>query len=221
MLGGSKIGGCPDLPEGFSWPNEDDDEDEPLAFLCQINLAELHPHDLNSSLPAVGMMWFFTIADGDRAYGYEIDDDTTAVFFNANPGPLTPHEIPEILTEDDEFEIPENRVVFGPSLLLSETNEEGRLGSKRFDYDIEKCLENAIVACGGRTGVLRLLGNAHFFREENSEFDPEKEELLLEVDGYTVASGAFGEGSFNWTIQKTELKNANLEAAFLTFEPGT
>jgi uncharacterized protein YwqG len=53
LIGASKIGGWPDLPSGFSWPSAND---EPLAFVAQINLSEL---PLPSLLPRDGLLSFF------------------------------------------------------------------------------------------------------------------------------------------------------------------
>jgi hypothetical protein len=222
QIGESKIGGCPDLPESFPWPCEEDEEDMPLAFLCQINLAEVHEHDLHTRLPQKGMLWFFSIADGDRAYSYEIDCDTTRVHFEANPGELSSRDIPDELADEEGSEIEERKLVFGPSVMLEEVNEDGNLESKRFDGGIESVIRETVRSLGGRSGVVRLLGHAHFFREENQgDFDPEKDEVLAEVDGYGVASHAFGEGSFTWSITKHELSQGKLDSAFLVFEPGT
>src|SRR5436305_11551656 len=68
-LGGSRIGGLSDLPEGAQWPAypgpaKPDAEweaikGEPLAFLLQVNLAEVARFDVAGHLPATGMLHFF------------------------------------------------------------------------------------------------------------------------------------------------------------------
>ena len=75
-LGGSKVGGLPHVDGTFSWPTEDD-SDDPLALVCQINLAEAGL--ATSLLPKQGMLYLFSIYDSDRAYGYEIDETTSRV----------------------------------------------------------------------------------------------------------------------------------------------
>src|SRR6186713_1234987 len=50
-LGASRFGGAPDVPADFDWPGAG----EPLAFVAQINLAELPA----SELPSVGWLVFF------------------------------------------------------------------------------------------------------------------------------------------------------------------
>jgi hypothetical protein len=68
-LGGCRIGGLPDLPEGVRWPrlsaarksdhSRPQREDEPLWFLMQVNLTEVAPADAANLLPTAGMLYFF------------------------------------------------------------------------------------------------------------------------------------------------------------------
>jgi len=57
IAGFSRIGGLPDLPEFYAWPV--DDEGKPLAFLCQVALAELPEVALNLGYPETGALFFF------------------------------------------------------------------------------------------------------------------------------------------------------------------
>jgi len=221
-VGGSKIGGLPDVPSDFSWPCEKDDGANPLALVCQINLAEAGPHSAGR-LPQVGMLYLFSIYDSNRAYGYEIDVSTTKLIYLRNPeqASLLRTQAPDALTSEGVFE--EARVSFGPSLICEEIDEEsGRPDSMRFDHAIEKALSKAIRDCGGRSGELRMLGNAHFFREEVAEdYDPKNECQLFAISGYTVAKHAFGEGEFTVTITNDALAKGALDKSWLVFEPGT
>lgn len=68
-LGGSRIGGLPDFPEGVQWPVYlgppkpdaawEAFKGEPLAFLLQVNLTEVAPFDVVGQLPTSGMLYFF------------------------------------------------------------------------------------------------------------------------------------------------------------------
>lgn len=49
----SRIGGTPDLPDGFQCPQWND---APLAFLAQIDLAEIGQHDVLPDLPKHGLL---------------------------------------------------------------------------------------------------------------------------------------------------------------------
>ncbi len=52
----SRICGTPDLPEGFKWPHWND---APLAFLAQIDLAEIGQQNVLHGLPARGLLHLF------------------------------------------------------------------------------------------------------------------------------------------------------------------
>lgn len=56
VVGESRFGGAPDVPAAWQWPADEDGEK--LAFLLQINLAELPAFDENP-LPARGLLSFF------------------------------------------------------------------------------------------------------------------------------------------------------------------
>jgi hypothetical protein len=55
-VGMSRIGGLPDLPVGIEWPCW---RDKSLAFLAQINLAELASFACCQVLPKTGLLYFF------------------------------------------------------------------------------------------------------------------------------------------------------------------
>jgi uncharacterized protein YwqG len=59
-LGTSKLGGLPDLPPHLQWPTW---KGTPLAFIAQINLAEVHAFDSEEMLPASGILYFFYDAE--------------------------------------------------------------------------------------------------------------------------------------------------------------
>ena len=220
-LGASKTGGLPHVPAGFVWPTEEG-TDEPLALVCQINLAEAAAA-APGRLPSTGMLYLFSIADGDRAYGYEIDDETTALVYEPAPGPLAVAEAPAELAALDAV-LPEWALRVGPSFGCQEPQPaDGRPQSQRFDYDVEQAIERAIEAAGGvADGVGRMLGDAHLFREEMAEFyDPARQVLLLSLDGYSLAREAFGEGQFHVLVDRDALAAGDLAKAEILFEPGT
>jgi uncharacterized protein YwqG len=65
-LGQSRIGGTPDLPGDFEWPTY---RGKPLAFVAQLDLAEIRRVLPDGPLPPDGSLWFFFDADQDAA-GY-------------------------------------------------------------------------------------------------------------------------------------------------------
>src|SRR5690349_170759 len=76
-VGGCRIGGAPDLPQGTEWPRLSADarrlaepgapSGEPLSFLLQVNLAETAFADREQLLPKSGMLYFFFHLDEDGA----------------------------------------------------------------------------------------------------------------------------------------------------------
>ncbi len=55
-LGGTRLGGEPDLPDGSRWPA---DRLGPLPFLGQVRLGDVEPFDREGLLPRTGLLSFF------------------------------------------------------------------------------------------------------------------------------------------------------------------
>jgi len=199
--GQSKVGGKPDVPAGFEWPTEEDDEDAPLQFFAQINLAEVHPHDFEKKLPAEGMLWFFSIADGDRAGGGEIDASTTKVIYAAKPGTLKAHDIPESLAENEDAEIEEHVLELGPCIGLDAFSDAG----------ITEVIDEQVRALGGKNGPLFMLNVR----------DDEDGIMLADFDCYKIAPNAFGEGILGFVLTEKDLKKRALDQADTLFDGGT
>lgn len=68
--GASRFWGNPDLPRGVGYPMyvDEDGDEYPYFFICQINLEEVAPFDTEHRLPASGLLSFF--AKIDRYMGY-------------------------------------------------------------------------------------------------------------------------------------------------------
>ena len=69
-IGASRIGGVPDVPPDFKWPER---KEVPQSFIAQIYLDEVHPYDTNGALPSSGMLWFFYDAK-QETYGADPAD---------------------------------------------------------------------------------------------------------------------------------------------------
>lgn len=103
--GSSRIGGLPSLPDDVTWPHW---KGEPLAFLCQLNLAEI-PQDCNrQGLPASGMLYFFYCQE-QETWGFDPKDEGSwQVIYSATPS-ATPRAAPRGL----KVTYPEKVVSFG------------------------------------------------------------------------------------------------------------
>lgn len=74
LKGKSKFWGFPDMPSHIDYPYKDED---PLCFLCQINLEELHLKTNNhytKQLPNKGMLYFFAQIDYFLGWTDEMDN---------------------------------------------------------------------------------------------------------------------------------------------------
>lgn len=94
-LGASKIGGHPDVPDGFAWPTRHIEMPEPsaeflahspneprlpagdavpLEFIAQVNLADVAPFDAEGVLPSEGHLLFFL---ADQVYRADVEPGLT------------------------------------------------------------------------------------------------------------------------------------------------
>jgi uncharacterized protein (TIGR02996 family) len=127
-VGASKIGGSPDLPNGYAWPkgkeckaiyNDDTTGVEQLAgFLAQVNLAEVAHTQATRDLPKAGMLSFFSFQDGENDNPDVIG--AKAVYF-PDPAALIRTKPPEKLTEGNT-EVAAQRLTFEETLDLPEVN---------------------------------------------------------------------------------------------------
>ncbi|WP_161601452.1 YwqG family protein [Paenibacillus luteus] len=72
-IGKSKIGGSPDTPTGFTWP---DWEGHPMSFIAQINLEEFPISSIDQNYPTTGILHFFYPCDDDVLFSHEFLYDT-------------------------------------------------------------------------------------------------------------------------------------------------
>lgn len=87
----SRIGGAPDLPEGFQWPQW---KNAPLAFLAQIELAEISQQSVLPDLPNHGLLHFFYDQE-QSTWGFSPGDrGSWRVFYSADGAPFRRTEPP-------------------------------------------------------------------------------------------------------------------------------
>ena len=88
----SHLGGKPDLPAGFQWP---DHVGRPLDFLIQVNCAEIAGFEPQSWLPKAGLLSFFYDLE-EQPWGSDPEDLTgfRVVYFK-NISELDSHELPD------------------------------------------------------------------------------------------------------------------------------
>jgi uncharacterized protein YwqG len=99
-IGGSKIGGYPDLPFGFSYPKW---KNVPLAFLAQINLAEISGFNASSDLPSSGFLSFFYNA-AQETWGFDPKDKGSwQVYYFADLNAIQRIEFPNDLPDEGSY----------------------------------------------------------------------------------------------------------------------
>jgi uncharacterized protein YwqG len=106
-VGTSKCGGRPDMPEGTEWPTHAGD---PLTFLAQFNLADLHTSPVARDLPATGLLALFCLYD----YGEEFADGNWRLLYFPDASELIRHEQHPNMPDD----------YVAPSVRLSFTEEQ-------------------------------------------------------------------------------------------------
>ncbi|AUZ04225.1 hypothetical protein ADP71_04280 [Vitreoscilla sp. C1] len=100
-VGGSKIGGMPDLPDSIAWPHA---YEQPLAFVAQINLSEVTEWDLDEKLPTSGWLYFFYDALNEHWGNVPEDYWHFAVrYFDGDISQLKPAVPPEKLASENQF----------------------------------------------------------------------------------------------------------------------
>jgi len=100
-MGESKIGGMPHLPKDFVWPQFNG---KPLAFLAQINLAEITKYDKARLLPARGILYFFH-EGGEEVWGFDPKDKGgfCVKYHAGSPDDLAATEFPQTLDDYSRF----------------------------------------------------------------------------------------------------------------------
>jgi hypothetical protein len=88
-VGGTKIGGSPDMPDSLEWPvwNE-----HPLRFLGQINLTEIAPFQLG--LPTEGLLLFLFCFDSELLETRP-QNNGAGVVYHVSAENLTPRKSPK------------------------------------------------------------------------------------------------------------------------------
>lgn len=130
----SFFGGKPFLPADFQWPRYTLDDDLPLAFLGQLNLADVAPFDTEGLLPRQGILSFFYELDTMEWGSSPELRDCFRVFYFSEPVLLVPAVFPQDL--DEAYQLPRAPVSFTSRKSLPSWEEYADLVPEPLDPQV-------------------------------------------------------------------------------------
>ena len=151
-IGGSRLGGEPDLPADTEWPQG---HDGPLSFVAQVNLGDVMSLVLDEGLPSSGLLSFFydTVS---MPWGFDPKDrGSWAVIHSAADDELVRQPPPDALTSEGRYKAMALDAVRELSFPAAESHDVRELGIA--GPDLWETY-SSVLGPGDET-VNRLLGN--------------------------------------------------------------
>jgi uncharacterized protein YwqG len=125
-IGASRIGGVPDMPPDFKWPERNK---IPQSFIAQIYLDDVHQYDTQGMLPTHGMLWFFYDAKQETYGADPADRGGWSVIFSDDYSGLQRIAAPANLPAESQFKA--CTVSFASEVTLS---QNPKLEIPHFDW---------------------------------------------------------------------------------------
>jgi hypothetical protein len=209
-VGASRVGGAPDLPRHIEWPRH---HDRPLAFLAQLDLAEISTQTGWLPLPRTGYLWCFAdYEEWDFA-----EPGSAVVLYRAENPRIEPRPLPADVPDTARFtscavsleyfdDLPDLENV--PRLKDALGNDAGR---------IESYIELTEYLCTGAHAESphKLLGHANTIQGPmEAECTPPANDwrLLLQVDSDGNAGMMWGDaGRLYFWIRDEDLRLARFD----------
>jgi uncharacterized protein YwqG len=236
-LGESKIGGCPHLPPDFVWPKF---ENNPLAFLAQLNLADVARYDFSKQLPESGMLYFFH-EGGIDVWGFDPKDRDgfRVIHYDGDISKLKITPLPNLKSKHEYLAFKPCRLTFenaksypyGEYLEMLNPTPSGDNKSffdEGFD-DIVEEYSNETSPHHMLFGYPNLIQNEIFleaqFASNGFDYDDPRAEdlkkgvsdwtLLFQIDTDENAEMMWGDcGMIYFVIKKDDLKRRNFDAVW-------
>lgn len=212
-LGKSKFGGCPDVPNSFQWPMDDDGR--PLSLLLQLNCSDLAPYDKEHILPTMGHLYFFyELSNQDWK---ETDDNVRVVYSEAENSELHRMPYPDKLEEDYRLkEVPllfsskKSYPTYDDYINLPSINHDNMEPVEEYDVALEKLQPET----DGGDVVGTMLGYADII--QNGIVDNLDDNVLLlqifSIESEKVDELMFGDcGTLYFYISRKDLKNKRFD----------
>lgn len=207
IVGQSKIGGLPDLPDGLAWPNTDG---ESLTFVAQFRLSEINPFDESGLLPPAGMLYFFYDTDPYRGHHKVIYHplEVTQLVRQSFPVGLPKDKRYRVcaVTFHNEYSLPNYESIFFPLDSSTETYWEDQ--EQYFDllHQITPTLRHQLL---GHAAALQMgLENDETEKllfQVNEDFNAQLAWPAAGMIYYWIAESALSSGNFDdtWAILQT------------------
>jgi uncharacterized protein YwqG len=240
--GTSRVGGYPDLPENFKWPNTKDGI--PMTFIAQLNLNEISTCDENNLLPRRGILYFFI---GRLEHAYDIEHKVIFIEEEENLKLEKTKDITVLEKENKEIfkafkisgtsypQLPNYAYVNCDEVEDTETYFEleehllfmfKRYIGKIYGYPAEQHNDSELEA------ALKIIANCNYnhSRKEiknladslDGNIEKANEEvrdmvMLLEIDSdASVGFQWWNSGTIHFFIRKEDLKNRNFNRTYLS-----
>jgi len=240
--GRSRIGGEPDLPEGFDWPAVND---RPMSFLAQINCAEVIVTGAAGQLPVVGRLCFF-YDSGQGARGSEPADRASwAVQYFPADTPLRPARFPDDLPDEARFDFHEASFQDDVTLPPWDSTEMAALDLPGETLDaylevqaafpcrsrptVSRMLGHPDCLQGGRIGLqCQLASNGINLSDPSGYQDPRAEALAAGASDWTLLLQLDSVGEMTWgdagrlyfCIRRQDLADRRFENAWMIRQSG-
>lgn len=204
-VGDSRLGGDPDLASGTPWPQVDG---RPLAFVAQLDLAELTPLGCAPPLPADGLLSLFVLP-ADIGFA-----NTFALRYAPAATQLAPAQSPAELADGDRFAALSLRPARELSLPPPTASAVQRLGLS----DTEAAAYTEIVTHADQP-LHRVLGHPALIQTSDPRDDDAELTLLLQVDTEDTNDMYWGDcGRLYVWIAADDLAAQRFEHATMLFD---
>jgi uncharacterized protein YwqG len=239
-IGRTKIGGCPDLPDGLEWPVFNDKH---LAFIAQINLAEVSEYDIEKSLPGAGILYFFYDAD-QETWGYDPEDlgGWKVIYYDGDRSLLKRIRFPEDIPEGSRYQackvdlmnepsLPAWESMYIEELNLSEAESDAYLDlfeSENEGLIIHKILGHPNQVQGDMQLECQLVSNGLYCGDSSGYHDPRRKELeksvgdwrlLLQIDSDEETGIMWGDtGRIYYWIREEDLRNKRFDKVWMVLQ---
>ncbi|MGY3779394.1 YwqG family protein [Isobaculum melis] len=238
-IGASKIGGLPDLPKDVDWFNNEETKN-PMAFIAQLNFAELKPFDTADKLPEKGILYlFYDCSEDAMSWGYDPKDVVgRKIFFYE--GSLDTLERKN-LAEDSLFEVAKlsfytqmelpdytSSLVSKQSLSADGYDDYWRLKEEVMDDVENKVLGHSNNIQDGMELECELVTNGLYCGDSSGYNSPEREKLeknitnwtlLLQIDSNEELGMFWGDsGKLYLWITEENLKNKQFDDSWLILQ---